>query len=173
MRSTDYTTMSPAELLAVVARDGADCEAAKVAASLMRPPQPPPTLRCSAEAYRRILPEFAPLEHERFAVVALDARNRIIALHTVAQGSLSSCVVHPRDVFRPLLTGRKPPAACILAHNHPSGDPAPSPEDERLTERLVDAGRLLGVPVMDHLIIGSEGYFSFRDNGKLGAAERE
>jgi DNA repair protein RadC len=102
---------------------------------------------------------------ERFLVVALDARNRIIRHHVVALGSLAVCVVHPREVFGPVIRDRA--AAVILVHNHPSGDPTPSPEDVELTDRLAKAGQLLGITVLDHLVIGKEGYFSFRDAGKI------
>ena len=174
MPRIDYATMSPVDLLAAVVREGASGPAARVAESLLRPPQPPPSLRCSADVYARLRPDFAGLEHERFAVAAVDSRNRMIQIHVIAQGSLATCTVHPRDVFRALLTGRKSPAACILVHNHPSGDPGPSPEDCTLTARLVDAGKLLGVQVLDHIVIGSDGYYSFRDRGCLiGETGRE
>jgi DNA repair protein RadC len=124
-----------------------------------------PCLRCSAEAYEAIGASLARRTQERFWVVALDARNRPLSRHLVAQGSLASCMVHPREVFAPLV--RRRAAAAILVHNHPSGDPTPSPEDERLTERLVEAGRLLGIPVLDHLVVAREGYYSLRDEGRL------
>jgi DNA repair protein RadC len=130
-----------------------------------------PSLRCSAEAYEAIGAALARRTQERFWVVALDARNRPLSRHLVAQGSLASCMVHPREVFAPLV--RRRAAAAILVHNHPSGDPTPSPEDERLTERLVEAGRLLGIPVLDHLVVGRRGYYSFRDDGRVGQGERE
>ncbi len=128
-----------------------------------------PTLRCSAEAYEALGASLARRTQERFWVVALDARNRPLSRHLVAQGSLTSCMVHPREVFAPLV--RRRAAAAILVHNHPSGDPTPSPEDERLTERLAEAGRLLGIPVLDHLVIGRRGYYSFRDEGRVGQGE--
>lgn len=171
MARIDYTAMSPADLLAVVARDGVDCEAARVATSLMRPTQPPPALRCSADVYAKLRHEFVAADTERFVVVGVDARNRVIGIVEIVHGSLSSCMVHPREVFRALITMRKGARACILAHNHPSGDPTPSPDDERLTERLVDAGKLIGIPVLDHLVIGSEGYCSFRDCGRIASGE--
>ena len=128
-----------------------------------------PCLRCSAEAYEAIGASLARRTQERFWVVALDARNRPLSRHLVAQGSLASCMVHPREVFAPLV--RRRAAAAILVHNHPSGDPTPSPEDERLTERLVEAGRLLGIAVLDHLVVARDGYYSFRDAGRVGPGE--
>jgi DNA repair protein RadC len=124
-----------------------------------------PSLRCSADVFALLGPGLARRTHERFLVVGLDARNRPASRHLVAQGSLATCVVHPREVFAPLV--RRRAAAAILVHNHPSGDPAPSPEDERLTERLASAGALLGIPVLDHLIVARHGYYSFRDAGRL------
>ena len=126
---------------------------------------PPPSLRCSAEAFAKMGTALGRSRQERFYVIALDARNRILRRHLVAVGSLSSCVVHPRECFAPLL--RDHAAAAILVHSHPSGCVEPSPEDTDLTERLARAGQLLGIPVLDHLIIGKEGYFSFRDAGVL------
>ncbi len=104
---------------------------------------------------------------EAFYVLALDARNRIAGRHLVAAGSLASVMVHPREVFVPLV--RRRAAAAILVHNHPSGDPHPSPEDEALTERLVQAGKILGIPVLDHIIVARDGYFAFREEGRLKA----
>ena len=124
-----------------------------------------PTLRCSAEAYEALRGSLCRRRSERFLVLALDARNRIIRHHLVAVGSLASVVVHPREVFAPLIRDRA--AAAILAHNHPSGDAGPSTEDLELTKRLAEAGRLLGIPVLDHLVFGRGTYHSFRDSGAL------
>jgi DNA repair protein RadC len=115
--------------------------------------------------YSLLGPTLARKKQERFLVVALDARNRIIARHLVAVGSLAACVVHPREVFSPLI--RDHAAAAILVHCHPSGSPEPSQEDRDLTRRLVDAGKLMGIPVLDHLVVGREGYHSFRDAGGI------
>ena len=126
----------------------------------------PASLRCSAEAWEAFGRRMGAGRRERFWVVALDARNRPVRQHLVALGTLDHCVVHPRDVFRPLV--RSGAAACLLVHNHPSGDPTPSLEDEALTRRLVECGRLLGVPVLDHLVVARGGYVSFRDRGLGG-----
>jgi DNA repair protein RadC len=126
---------------------------------------PPPSLRCSAEAFAMMGVALGRSRQERFYVVALDARNRILRRHLVAVGSLSSCVVHPREVFAPLIRDRA--AAAILVHCHPSGSPEPSPEDQLLTGRLVEAGKLMGIPVLDHIVVGKEGYYSFRDAGRI------
>lgn len=108
---------------------------------------------------------------EHFIALPLDARNRPIGEIRVAVGGLLACPVAPSDVFRALV--REAAAAVIFAHNHPSGEPSPSPEDLALTERLCRAGDLLGVRVLDHVILGHEGYFSFLDAGLLGGPREE
>lgn len=110
-------------------------------------------------------PRLADAEVERFIAIALDAKNRPLGELEIARGGLSACPVSPADVFRTLL--REAAAGVIFVHNHPSGDPNPSPDDVALTERLQKAGALLGVQVLDHVIIGREGYFSFLDAGML------
>jgi DNA repair protein RadC len=124
-----------------------------------------PSFRCSAEVYGLLGKSLARSRQERFYVVSLDARNRVIRKHLVAVGSLAAVVVHPREVFRPLL--RDGAAAAIVLHCHPSGDPRPSVEDHDITDRLTKAGQLLGIIVLDHLVVGKEGYFSFRDEGAI------
>ncbi len=104
---------------------------------------------------------------EHFVAIALDARHRPLAEIDVAVGGLNACALTPADVFRELL--RWPATAVVFVHNHPSGDVTPSPEDIEVTERLRAAGKLIGVEVVDHLIIGETGYFSFLDRGLLRA----
>lgn len=105
------------------------------------------------------------VDREHFIVVLLSQKNRVIGIHTASVGSLTNAVVHPREVFKAAIVGNA--AAIICAHNHPSGDPAPSQEDRALTARLVAAGKLLGIAVLDHIIIGDPTYFSFADEGCL------
>lgn len=100
-------------------------------------------------------------DREQMIVLLLDAKHRVTAVHTVSIGTLTSSIVHPREVFKAALLANA--AACILAHNHPSGDPEPSAEDKQLTERLLQCGELLGVPVLDHIIVGDAG-FSFHQD---------
>lgn len=103
--------------------------------------------------------------NEKFVVMLLDSKNQLIKMHQVSEGSLNASVVHPREVFAPAVLHR---AACVLvAHNHPSGDPAPSREDRRLTSALKETGIVMGIPLLDHIIIGDGRYFSFRENGYL------
>ncbi len=108
--------------------------------------------------------------HEKFIVLLLNTKNRIIKTVQVAEGSLTSAVVHPREVFAPAVTAH---AACILvAHNHPgnageSCEPYPSTEDRKLTHVLEEAGNVLGIPLLDHLVIGDGRYYSFKEHGDL------
>ena len=102
---------------------------------------------------------------EKFMVMLLNTKNRVIQVLQVAEGSLTSAVVHPREVFAPAIVNH---AACILvAHNHPSGDPYPSTEDRKLTQALDEAGHILGIPLLDHLVIGDGCYYSFKEHGDL------
>ena len=102
---------------------------------------------------------------EVFAILCLTTKLRVIAYHEVSRGTLDSALVHPREVFRAALLSN---AACLVAcHNHPSGDPTPSADDVAVTRRLVAAGEVLGIPVLDHIIIGDARYFSFKEAGSL------
>jgi DNA repair protein RadC len=103
------------------------------------------------------------LRHEIFKVVLLDAKHAIVREATVSEGSLTLSIVHPREVFS--LAVKESAAAVIFLHNHPSGDPTPSHEDRVLTTRLVSAGEVLGIRVLDHLVIGDGRYVSFADQG--------
>ena len=120
-------------------------------------------LRDSATVARLLAPEFEDLDREKFIVLLLDAKHRAIGVNTVSLGSLTASIVHAREVFKPAIAGNA--AAILLAHNHPSGDPAPSPEDNALTRRLREAGELIGISVLDHVILGAGVHFSFRDAG--------
>jgi len=103
---------------------------------------------------------------ECFFILLLDSKNRVIREERISEGTLTSALVHPREAFTPAV--RESAASLILAHNHPSGDPTPSREDEEITSRLVEAGKLLGIGVLDHIIIGEGRYYSFTDRGRLG-----
>lgn len=98
-------------------------------------------------------------------VLCLSAKLRVIAYHEVSRGSLDATSAHPREVFKAALLSNA--ASLVLAHNHPSGDPTPSADDRHCTQRLAAAGRLLGVTVVDHVIVGEGRWFSFRDAGLL------
>ena len=123
-------------------------------------------IRSSANAYS-VLQEFlSDTDREHFVILMLDQKNQVIGINTVSIGSLTASVVHPREVYKPLILSNA--AAVILGHNHPSGAPQPSHEDRAITQRLKEAGALLGISVLDHLVIGAEGrYFSLADEGLL------
>jgi DNA repair protein RadC len=100
-------------------------------------------------------------DRERFWALALDSKHSVIAAYEVSVGTLTTSLVHPREVFGPAL--RMGAAAVVVAHNHPSGDPSPSAEDEAVTQRLLAAGNLLGVPLLDHVVVGGERSLSLRE----------
>lgn len=105
------------------------------------------------------------LDREQFRVVLLDSKNRVLRAVTVAVGTLNASLVHPREVFKPGI--QKSAAALILVHNHPTGIASPSEEDIRLTRRIVQAGRILGIEVLDHVIIGDGTYESLKETGQV------
>jgi DNA repair protein RadC len=104
-------------------------------------------------------------KRETFIAVLLDGKNRKLREVSISEGCLTSSIVHPREVFTPVV--KDSAAAVILVHNHPSGDPTPSREDREVTKRLQEVGELLGVKVLDHIVIGSGRYVSFADEGLL------
>ncbi|QPD04131.1 MAG: hypothetical protein Nkreftii_001905 [Candidatus Nitrospira kreftii] len=122
----------------------------------------------SADLFKHFYPVLRDVKHELFKVVLLDAKNTVLKETTVSEGSLTLSIVHPREVFA--FAVRESAAAVIFLHNHPSGDPTPSHEDRRLTDRLVAVGKLLGIRVLDHLIIGDGRYVSFADEGWLSGS---
>jgi DNA repair protein RadC len=127
-----------------------------------------PKMRNSA-CVAQILQEYLKdTDREHFVVFFLDQKNRLNGLHTVSIGSMTASIVHPREVFKAAILAQA--AAIVCGHNHPSGDILPSREDRAITTRLLQAGKLLGIELMDHVIIGTPGvYFSFADEGLLGA----
>jgi DNA repair protein RadC len=102
---------------------------------------------------------------EVFAILCVSTKHRVIAYHEVSRGTLDSVLVHPREVFKAALLANA--AAIIATHVHPSGDPTPSPDDLAVTQRLAAAGEILGVPLLDHIVIGDGRYYSFRDGARL------
>lgn len=106
-----------------------------------------------------------PAKREVFAVLLLNARHELIKRVTISVGSLNASIVHPREVFRPAII--EAASAIILVHNHPSGDPEPSDEDLAITRKLREAGNLLGIGVLDHVIVATRGTTSLRAEGRL------
>lgn len=119
----------------------------------------------SRDLFDHYHPGLRDLRHEIFKVVLLDAKHAIVRDATVSEGSLTLSIVHPREVFT--MAVRESAAAVIFLHNHPSGDPTPSQEDRVLTARLVSAGEVLGIRVLDHIVVGDGRYVSFADQGWL------
>jgi DNA repair protein RadC len=117
----------------------------------------------AVDVFERLHPRIAGLVQEVFVVLALDVRNVVLEEIEVARGCLTGVEVHPREVFRPLI--RCAAASAIVAHNHPSGDPRPSPEDVALTARLRNVGELVGIPLLDHVIVTAGGFESMADRG--------
>ncbi len=121
--------------------------------------------RSSEDVVDVYMPKMKNLKREIFKIVLLNAKNKPIKSVTIAEGGLTSSVAHPREIFNPAI--RESAHAVILMHNHPTGDPEPSDEDINYTRRLVEAGKMVGIKVLDHIIIGENNYYSFSDEGNL------
>ncbi len=161
---------SPSELMKVKGIGSAKAAILSAAFELVRRTQsqgdvPAPSFKRSSDVANHYLPLMRDLRKEVFRVLLLNRANRLIRDVTVSEGTLEASIVHPRDVFREALL--EPAAGIILIHNHPSGNPTPSEEDLRVTKQLVDAGRLLGIKVYDHLILAGETYRSLADEGLI------
>ena len=120
-------------------------------------------IRSSADAATLLMPEMSLLEQEHLKVILLDTRNRVITIVTVYVGSLNMSIVRSGELFREAI--RLNAAAIIIAHNHPSGDPAPSPEDVSLTRNIIAAGQLLDIELLDHVVIGQQRFVSLKERG--------
>jgi DNA repair protein RadC len=120
-----------------------------------------PKVRSPSDLAVILLPEMSHLEREHFLVVCLDTRNNVLHKQTLYVGSLNATHIRVAEVFQEPI--RRNAAAIIIAHNHPSGDPSPSPEDVSLTKQLIEAGDLLGIEVLDHLVIGDQRFVSLRE----------
>jgi DNA repair protein RadC len=125
--------------------------------------RPGASFRGCYDVYAHFRERLAEERHEQFYAVLLDNKNRKLKDIRVSQGSLTSSIVHPREVYLPVI--RESAAAVIFVHNHPSGDPTPSKEDLEITRRLRDVGDLVGIRVLDHVVIGKGRYVSFVDDG--------
>lgn len=112
-----------------------------------------------------IMEELRMLKQENFVVLFLNTKNQVIHRQTIFVGSLNASIVHPREVFREAV--KRAAASIIVAHNHPSGDPTPSQEDIQVTRRLVESGKMIGIELLDHLIIGDRKFVSLKEKGYL------
>ena len=117
---------------------------------------------CPQDVADFLMPRLRYAAKEQFVVILLNNKNKVIGTEVVSEGSLSSSVVHPREVYAPAILHHA--AAIMVAHNHPSGDPQPSIEDEEVTRQLLRSGKVLGIPLIDHVIIGDGNYYSFLEN---------
>jgi DNA repair protein RadC len=124
-----------------------------------------PWLRTPGEVAAYLLPQYGTGSIERFGILLLDSKHRVIRIRLVSMGSIDTTVVHPREVFREAAAGSA--AAIVLFHNHPSGDPTPSPDDLALTCRMIDAGTVMGIDVVDHLILADHRYYSMAEAGRM------
>jgi len=117
-----------------------------------------------ASLAREVL-EMHEMAEEHFLILCLNTKNKIAGVHTVSIGSLNASIVHPREVFKAAILNNANGIICL--HNHPSGDPEPSREDIEITHRLVNAGSILGINVLDHIIIGDGRYISLKEQGMM------
>jgi DNA repair protein RadC len=161
---------SPSELMKIKGIGPAKAAILSAAFELVRRIQsqevvPRASFRRSSDVANRFLPLMRDLRKEVFKILLLNRANRLIKEVTISEGTLEASIVHPRDVFREALLELA--AGVILIHNHPSGNPSPSEEDLRITKQLVEAGRLLGIKVYDHIILAGESYRSLADDGLM------
>lgn len=162
---------SPSELMKIKGIGSAKAAALSAAFELVRRVQSQgnpdrATFKRSSDVANHYLPLFRDLKKEVFKVLLLNRANRLIREVPVSEGTLDASIVHPRDVFKEAIL--EPAASVILIHNHPSGNPTPSEEDLRITKQLVEAGRLLGIKVYDHIILAGDQYRSLADEGLIG-----
>lgn len=130
---------------------------------LIASPEERPQVRSPADAANLLMLEMGLLEQEHMRLILLDAKNRVLDTPTIYIGSLHTSAIRVGELFREAVRGNC--AAIIVAHNHPSGDPTPSPEDVKVTEQIVAAGKLLDIEVLDHLVIGRQRYVSLKERG--------
>lgn len=123
-------------------------------------------IQSPADAFRFLARDARNLDREHFWRLDLDARNQVIGYEVISVGTLTASLVHPREVFKGAILANA--AGIILAHNHPSGEARPSPEDREVTRRLTKGGALLGIPVLDHIILAGLKFYSFREQGLIG-----
>ncbi|WP_335743581.1 RadC family protein [Salicibibacter kimchii] len=121
------------------------------------------SIKTPEDASDYVMEEMRFLTQEHFVAIYLNTKNQVLHKKTLFIGSLNASIVHPREVFKEAL--RRSAASIVCLHNHPSGDPSPSKEDREVTKRLVDCGKVLGVEVLDHIIIGDRRYTSLREHG--------
>lgn len=102
---------------------------------------------------------------EKFGILTLNTKNQVAGVHILSVGTLNASMVHPREVFKAAVLNNA--ASIVCFHNHPSGDPTPSPEDIEITKRLVDAGEIMGIQVLDHIVVGDNRFYSLKEKGMM------
>ncbi|MFA5032273.1 MAG: JAB domain-containing protein [bacterium] len=107
-----------------------------------------------------LLSDLRKKDREYFVVLCLNSKNRVLCINTISVGTLNASMVHPREVFKPAILANS--ASIILAHNHPSGEPEPSREDKEITKQIMEAGKILNIPLLDHVILGGESWISLK-----------
>lgn len=136
----------------------------KLAGSMISPKETT-VIRTPNDVFNLVGPDMRYLQKEHFICLFLNTKNHLIFKEVISIGSLNAAIVHPREVFRAAI--KRCSASIIAVHNHPSGDPQPSTEDVKLTERLVQAGEIIGIDVIDHLIIGNHSFYSLKENSLM------
>jgi DNA repair protein RadC len=121
------------------------------------------TIRSPEDAAAYLMTDMTALNQEHFVVLFLNVKNEVLHKQTIFIGSLNSSIVHPRDIFREAV--KRSAASIVVSHNHPSGNPTPSPEDIEVTRRLTEAGSIIGIEVLDHVIIGDHKFISLKEKG--------
>ncbi len=137
----------------------------KLAKVLSAPNRTKATIRSPKDVFDLLEPKFRYLQKEHFVCLFLNTKNDLIFSETISIGSLNSAIVHPREVFRAAV--KRCSASLICSHNHPSGDPTPSTEDVSLTRRLIEAGEIMGIELLDHVIIGGNRFYSLKEHGYM------
>ena len=124
-----------------------------------------PQLRSARDVAAYLLPRYGAAAVEQFGVLLLNTKHRVLRTEVISKGTLDASLVHPRELFKVAITHRA--AAVVIFHNHPSGDPTPSVDDVALTDRVVQAGSLLGIKVLDHIVLAGSRYHSFKEAGRI------
>ena len=130
-----------------------------------RPTGDLPAINCPEDVRRLLGPEMAPLAQEQLRVLLLNTKNQVMGQRVIYQGNVNSSMIRPAEVFRPAVIEAVP--SIIISHNHPSQDPTPSPEDAAITRELAQAGKLLGIDLLDHVVIGGERFVSLKERGLM------
>jgi DNA repair protein RadC len=123
------------------------------------------TIRTPEDVANLLMEELRYLQKEHFVCLFLNTKNHVIGQETLSMGSLNASIVHPREVFKAAI--KRSSASIVCVHNHPSGDPTPSPEDVQMTNRLIEAGSIIGIEVLDHIIIGDQRFVSLKEQGYM------